>query len=31
MHIELKNQKVKFYIGDVRDPVSVDSVVKGVN
>lgn len=28
---ELQNDKVKFYIGDVRDPLSVDSVVKGVD
>lgn len=27
----LNNPKVKFYIGDVRDPQSVDNVVKGVD
>jgi UDP-N-acetylglucosamine 4,6-dehydratase len=27
----LNNSKVKFYIGDVRDPGSVDGVVKGVD
>ena len=28
---ELNNDKVKFYIGDVRDPLSVDNAVKGVD
>jgi len=28
---ELSNDKVKFYIGDVRDPLSVDNAVKGVD
>lgn len=28
---ELNNDKVKFYIGDVRDPLSVDYAVKGVD
>ncbi|MDB5275545.1 MAG: UDP-glucose 4-epimerase [Ferruginibacter sp.] len=28
---ELKSDKVKFYIGDVRDPGSVDAAVKGVD
>ncbi len=28
---EIKSDKVKFYIGDVRDPRSVDAVVKGVD
>ena len=27
----LMNPKVKFYIGDVRDPLSVDNVVRGVD
>jgi UDP-glucose 4-epimerase len=31
MRIELNNQKVKFYIGDVRDRNSVDNVMEGVN
>ena len=31
MRIELKNPKVKFYIGDVRDRASVDNVMKGVD
>lgn len=28
---EINNEKVKFYIGDVRDPLSVDYAVKGVD
>jgi UDP-glucose 4-epimerase len=28
---ELQNDKVKFYIGDVRDPLSVENAVKGVD
>ncbi|PPZ90583.1 UDP-glucose 4-epimerase [Cloacibacterium normanense] len=28
---ELNNDKVKFYIGDVRDPLSVENAVKGVD
>lgn len=28
---EVNNQKVKFYIGDVRDPLSVENAVKGVD
>jgi len=28
---KLQNDKAKFYIGDVRDPFSVDSAVKGVD
>ena len=31
MRIRLKNDKVKFYIGDVRDYESVDSALKGVD
>ena len=31
MRIRLKNDKVKFYIGDVRDYESVDSAFKGVD
>ncbi len=31
MRIALKNSKVKFYIGDVRDIQSVENVVKGVD
>ena len=31
MRKRLNNSKVKFYIGDVRDPRSVDMVVKGVD
>ncbi len=31
MRIRLNNPKVKFYIGDVRDPRSVNHVVKGVD
>jgi UDP-glucose 4-epimerase len=31
MRIELNNQKVKFYIGDVRDRDSVDGVMEGVD
>ncbi|WP_321518082.1 polysaccharide biosynthesis protein [uncultured Bacteroides sp.] len=31
MRHRLQNQKVKFYIGDVRDKSSVDSVMKGVD
>lgn len=28
---ELNNEKVKFYIGDVRDPLSIETAVKGVD
>ena len=31
MRKRLNNSKVKFYIGDVRDPLGVDTVVKGVD
>ena len=31
MRIELNNDKVKFYIGDVRDPSSVAGAMRGVN
>ena len=31
MRHELQNQKVKFYIGDVRDKCSVDGVISGVD
>ena len=31
MRKELKNSRVKFYIGDTRDPDSVDSAMKGVD
>jgi len=31
MRIQLKNTKVKFYIGDVRNRSSVDNVMQGVN
>jgi len=31
MRKSLNNSKIKFYIGDVRDPVAVDNVVKGVD
>jgi len=31
MRIRLKNDKVKFYIGDVRDYESIDSALKGVD
>jgi len=31
MRIRLKNDKVKFYIGDIRDYESVDSALKGVD
>ena len=31
MRIRLKSDKVKFYIGDVRDYESVDSALKGVD
>jgi len=31
MRIKLKNNKVKFYIGDVRDYESIDSALKGVD
>jgi len=31
MRIRLKNAKVKFYIGDVRDYESIDSALKGVD
>jgi len=31
MRKRLNNPLVKFYIGDVRDPVAVDQVVKGVD
>ena len=31
MRKELQNPKVKFYIGDVRDPLGVDYAVKGVD
>ena len=31
MRRNLASPKLKFYIGDVRDPVSVDSVVRGVD
>ena len=31
MRHELQNDKLKFYIGDVRDRASVDNVMKGVD
>ncbi|OYT95300.1 MAG: UDP-glucose 4-epimerase, partial [Pseudomonas sp. PGPPP3] len=31
MRIELRNQRVKFFIGDVRDPDSITTAMKGVN
>jgi len=31
MRLRLKNDKVKFYIGDVRDYESIDSALKGVD
>ena len=31
MRIRLNNSKIKFYIGDVRDPFSTDIVTKGVD
>src|SRR5665648_351686 len=31
MRIRLKNDKVKFYIGDVRDYESIDSATRGVD
>lgn len=31
MRIDFANPKLKFYIGDVRDPDSVDKVMEGVN
>lgn len=31
LRVELNNPKVKFFIGDVRDPESVDNVVRGVD
>lgn len=31
MRNSLKNDKVKYYIGDVRDPLSISSAMRGVN
>ncbi len=31
MRIDLKNDKIKFYIGDVRDPKSINQAMKGVD
>ena len=31
LRISMKNSKVKFYIGDVRDINSLDQAMKGVN
>jgi len=31
MRVKLKNNKVKFYIGDVRDYESIDSALKSVD
>lgn len=31
MRIRYKNDKIKFYIGDVRDPMSIEPAVKGVD
>ena len=29
--VRLSNPKVKFYIGDVRDPLSIETAVRGVD
>src|SRR5690242_16532175 len=31
MRLELKNDKVKFYIGDVRDPSGIRTAMRGVD
>ena len=31
MRIKYNNDKIKFYIGDVRDPLSIENAVKGVD